>query len=126
MTKKSYIKIYGPPVLEAIEALENLSIDMPEVCIMNPIIYSIPDYNERFQDLDQVRDYFSNVRSLGEIELEQCDKLISKTGDSLGEYDFFFEWFVDPDSDQVKQLIKKIDETIKPLGCSYTITTLDD
>ncbi len=37
---KSYIKIYGPPILEAIKALEKLAIDTPEVCIMDPIIHS--------------------------------------------------------------------------------------
>lgn len=29
----SYIKIFGPPVLEAIVELEKIAINMPEVCI---------------------------------------------------------------------------------------------
>jgi len=35
---KSFIKIYGPPVLKAIKTLEKVSIGMPEVCIMDTII----------------------------------------------------------------------------------------
>ena len=31
----SYIKIYGPPLLKAIKALEKIAVDMPEVCIMD-------------------------------------------------------------------------------------------
>ena len=35
---RSYIKVYGPPILEAIKELEKLAIDMPEVCIMDCVI----------------------------------------------------------------------------------------
>jgi hypothetical protein len=35
---KSYVKIVGPPLLEAIKALEKMAIDMPEVCIMDTVI----------------------------------------------------------------------------------------
>ena len=48
---KSYIKIYGPPVLKAIKALETIAVDMPEVCIWNTIIETMPfaitDYDEQ-------------------------------------------------------------------------------
>ena len=35
---RSYIKIYGPPIVEAIRELERIAIDMPEVCIMDYVI----------------------------------------------------------------------------------------
>ena len=35
---RSYIKIYGPPILEAIKELEKLAVDMPGVCIMDHFI----------------------------------------------------------------------------------------
>jgi len=124
MPKRSYIKIYGPPLLKAVEALENLSLDMPEVCIMDTIIYGIPDYNQRFEEPDYVMNYFANVRSFEEIDIKRCDKLVSKSGEMLGEYDFYFEWFTEPSMDQVKMLIGKIDEALIPLGCSYTMTTM--
>ena len=35
---KSYIKIYGPPHLKAIKALEEIAVDIPETCIMDQAI----------------------------------------------------------------------------------------
>lgn len=58
-----------------------------------------------------------------DIPEERCDTIISKSGESLGEYDFFFEWFTKPDMSQVEDLIKRIDETLAPLGVKYTLTT---
>ncbi len=55
--------------------------------------------------------------------MERCGKIISKSGEMLGDYDFFFEWFKNPSQAEINQLIEKIDEALSPLGCSYTITT---
>jgi len=38
MPTRSYIKIFGRPILEAIRELEKLAVDMPEVCIMDYVI----------------------------------------------------------------------------------------
>ena len=38
MAKQTFIKILGPPILSAIKALEEVTISMPEVCIMDTII----------------------------------------------------------------------------------------
>ncbi len=35
---KSYIKIYGPPVLKSIRVLEKLAVKMPEICIMDSVL----------------------------------------------------------------------------------------
>ena len=35
---RSYIRIYGPPILEAIKELEKLAVDMPEVRVMDQFI----------------------------------------------------------------------------------------
>ncbi len=35
---KSYIKIYGPPLLKAIKRLETVAVGFPEVCIMDTVI----------------------------------------------------------------------------------------
>jgi len=114
---KSYIKIYGPPVLKAIQTLQALAIDTPEVCIMDTVIArDIPRFNER----TQVMSYFEQY---GQISVERCDNLISKSSGMLGEYDFVYEWFTPPTGDQVNDLIEKIDEALEKLGCKYTITT---
>jgi hypothetical protein len=113
---KSFIKIYGPPILEAIKALEKIAINMPNICIMDTLIASTEAYDAE----DWAMEYFS---PLGEISFERCGKIISKSGESLGRFDFYFEWFVKPNQKQVNNLIEKIDEALEPLGCKYTITT---
>ena len=127
----SYVKIYGPPLLEALKALERVAIDMPEVCIMDTTIQSIVGAPEipgagagfgsdiSFDTPEGVMAFFG----ADEIPEERCDTIISKSGESLGEYDFFFEWFTKPDMAQVEDLIKRIDETLAPLGVKYTLTT---
>jgi hypothetical protein len=118
MTKLSLIKIYGPPVLKSIRALEKIAIDMPEVCIMDTVI---SDYTADFLDPDYTSNYFSMIPA--SIEVERCDTIISKSGEKLGEYDFFFEWFKDPTMDELNNLIEKIDEALAPIGSRYTITS---
>ncbi|HUS78131.1 MAG TPA: hypothetical protein VM050_05665 [Patescibacteria group bacterium] len=114
---KSYIKIYGPPLLKALKELQKLAIDTPEVCIMDTILQQ---QQPRFTETEGIMDYFN---SIGEITIERCDNIISKSGEMIGDEDFFFEWFVDPSSEQLNDLIEKIDEALAPLGCMYTITT---
>ena len=116
---KSYIKIFGPPVLKSLRALEALAIDTPEVCIMDTIMaQELP----RLGQADAVMDFFSHA---GEITVERCDNIISKSGGALGEYDFYFEWFMNPTQDQINELIQKVDDALSPLGARYTITTKD-
>jgi hypothetical protein len=123
MTTNSYIKIYGPPVLKAIKELEKIAVDMPEVCIMDTIMAGIPDYSTAFSDPDYTSSYFSQSLGSVELEVERCGTIISKSGERLGEYDFFFEWFTEPTMEQLNELIEKIDAALTPLGCKYTITT---
>jgi hypothetical protein len=125
----SYIKIFGPPLLKAIQELEKIAIDMPDVCIMDTIMDSSPDFRFIEYGTSAGPDYISSVQryfaelDYGELEVERCSTIISKSGEKLGEYDFFFEWFTEPTIDQLNQLIEKIDEALSPLGCKYTITT---
>jgi len=133
---KSYIKIYGPPVLKAIKALEKVAVDMPEVCIMDSLIsVGIPRILASDVSSAPVRDMSSVDRSFEvwtrrylnssgiPISGERCKNIISRSGGKLGEYDFFFEWFKEPDSNMLNTLIEKIDQALKPLGCYYKITT---
>jgi len=70
-------------------------------------------------DYSYVNDYFSSV----EVPEKRCSTIISKSGESLGEYDFFFEWFKEPTMDEMNTLIEKVDEALESLGVKYTITT---
>jgi hypothetical protein len=116
---KSYIKIFGPPVLKSLRALEALAVETPTVCIMDTIMaQELPQLGQA----DAVMDFFSHA---GEITVERCDNIISKSGGELGEYDFYFEWFVPPTQDQINELIQNVDDALSPLGARYTITTTD-
>jgi len=98
---------------------------MPEVCIMSTVIAnSVPSYAERLESTPLISggayEYFME---LGEITQERCDTIISKSGEQLGEYDFFFEWFKHPTMDELNDLIKRIDKALAKLGTRYSITT---
>ncbi len=49
--------------------------------------------------------------------------LISKSGHTLGDYDFFFEWEHDPTWNEMRELVSKIDKAFSRLGCKHTLTT---
>ena len=121
MTTISYIKLYGPPLYEAIKLLEKVATETPEVCIMDTIIQGVPDLSTSSTENLTLISYFQGVNS--EIKVERCNNIISKSGHSLGDYDFFFEWFTKPSMDQFNELIKKIDEVLMKNGCRYSIST---
>jgi hypothetical protein len=116
---RSYIKIYGPPVYEAIRALEKLAFDVPEVTIMDTIIEFESDF---IGDEDAMLAYFSAIPEL-EVTKTRSVKIISRSGARTGDYDFYFEWAIKPSMGQLNALIMKIDDALKSLGCKYTITT---
>jgi len=128
---KSYVKIYGPPLLKAIKTLEKVAVDMPEVCIMDTAIAAglgVPKMGMSVMEmgeptLDSQEGVLKFFGGEGVISEERCSTIISKSGESLGEYDFFFEWFTKPNMKQVEDLIGRIDEALEPLGVKYTITT---
>jgi thiamine biosynthesis protein ThiC len=118
----SYIKLYGPPVYDAIKELEKIAIDMPEVCIMDTIIAS-PGTGMSLGS-EGIHNYFIDIGvSMQDITYERCDTIISKSGEKLGEYDFFFEWFKEPGMNELNDLIQRIDKALTPLGTRYTITS---
>ena len=114
---KTYVKVFGPPLLQAIRALERLSIDMPQVAIMDTLItLSTPDLG----DERAATEYLS---TLGAVSVERSKNIISRSGEELGEYDFFFEWLRGPSVEQFYELIDRIDEALAPLGCWYKVIT---
>ena len=125
---KSYIKLYGPPIAAAVKALRNLAIDFPEVCVMDSALEaslglgSISSIGGQ-GSLDSVSMVMSYFGGPDEISEERCDTIISKSGESLGEFDFYYEWFQKPTISQIEDLILKIDEALGPVGVKYTITT---
>ena len=129
---KSYIKIYGPPINEAIKALRKVAVGFPEVCVMDPALGAslgigtftgpggVSAGPGAFDSPDGVMELFGGP---GEISEERCNTIISKSGESVGEYDFYFEWFKKPNVNQIEDLIAQIDEALSPVGVKYTMTT---
>ena len=134
MVKRIFIKIIGPPILRAIKALEEIAVDMPEVCIMDTIITNeIPralgrDLGGYIMKRGIGRDprlaefashYFESSRFV--INKERCQSIISQSGASLGNYDFYFEWTRRISKDEYEEFLAKMDEELSPLGCLYSI-----
>ena len=131
---KSYIKLYGPPITEALKTLRKVAIDFPEVCVMDTALEAslgISRYTSPGGltgaggggSLDSVEMVMNHFGGPEEISEERCDTIISKSGESVGKYDFYYEWFQKPTVSQLESLIEKIDEALAPVGVKYTITT---
>jgi hypothetical protein len=125
---RSFVKIMGPPLLVAVRELEKIAVDLPQVCVMDEaILLDIPrsmarDIGEPIEYPEYVSDFFSR-RTGVRVKTERCQNIISESGEVLGEYDFFFEWFEEPSMGQLNDLIGKIDGALGPLGCLYSLTT---
>ena len=103
---RSYIKLYGPSIDRGLDALDEL----------------LKDLSKRFQYGDMV----SHIISVVDPSLDLLTgKLIRGGRENLGEYDFVVKWVQEPTFDQVRGLIKQIDEALLYTGCRYTITTKD-
>ena len=101
---RSYIKLYGPSIDRGIDALDEL---LKELC-------------KRYQYGDMV----SHIISVVDPSLDlRTGKLIRGGRESLGDHDFVVEWEQEPTFEQVRGLIKQIDEALLYTGCRYTITT---
>lgn len=116
---KSYIKIYGPPIGKALKALEKVATEMPEHLIVSYYDTIVPTPGIRYET--DLQNYMTRLPE--EVSKTRMAKLISKSGHTLGEYDFFFEWARNPTWEEIDNLIEKIDEALSPLGCRYTIVS---
>jgi len=121
MVVRSYIKIYGPPLLKALEALERVAVEMSKVVDLKFRHICVPDM-EYVSDWEAYADYMRRIY----VECYEPVRLISEASEMMGDYDFFFEWSERPTLEQVEELVKRIDEALSPLGCHYTITTKED
>lgn len=122
---KSYIKLYGPPLAVALKALRKVALDFPEVCVMDSgikAVVSAPRVSGggSLDSVSMVMDFFGGPDAISE---ERCETIISKSRESVGKYDFYYEWFKKPSIAQIEALIVKIDEALTPVGVRYTITT---
>ncbi len=122
---KTYIKIYGPPFVKAIRALEKIAAESPEVLITSYFDALCPQTTTTRYRGDYTSELMAYLDEVipETVPIERKSKLVSASGHTLGEYDFFFEWAKNPTWEEIQDLLSKIDEAFGPLGCKYTSVT---
>jgi len=112
----SYVKIYGPPVLKAIKALEAVAVDLSKATGVKFSHKCLP-YPTRMQS--NTRDFEQYLKNMERMYVDCYEpvKLISDSHQMLGEYDFLFEWAEKPTMDKIEGLVEKIDGALEDLGC---------
>jgi hypothetical protein len=93
----SYIKLYGPSIFEAIKKFKQFSSKEGEL-ITTLLMRETP--------------------TAGPL-----NSAIKASRELIGKQDFVFEWHKKPELEDIEELIRAIDELIKPTGCRYTIST---
>lgn len=120
---KTYVKIYGPPLMEALDELQKIATKMPKITHYHFLVgYSGAPST---QSVTMGEPYPADTALVGATAAAEkvTHPVISKSGHTLGEYDFFFEWDEEPTWNDMRELISKIDKVFSKLGCKYTLTS---
>lgn len=119
---KTYVRIFGPPLLKAIKALEGVAVEMSKATEVKFSHKCVP-YPTRMQS--NRRDWDSYLKNLSKTYTDcyEPEKIISDASVTLGEHDFVFEWASKPSMKKIEGLIEKIDESLTGLGVHYSLTT---
>jgi hypothetical protein len=140
---KTYVKIFGPPLGEALDELQRIAAEMPKVSHYHMLsgYEGAPPFPTsmvaagwtptgeptiQYPVASLPEDRLSQVPSglpTGAGVQKTMHPALSRSGHTLGEYDFFFEWVEEPTWQQMRDLISQIDKAFARLGCKYTITT---
>jgi hypothetical protein len=119
---KSYIRIYGPPLLKSIRILEGVAVEISNKTEIKFSHKCVP-YPTRMQsDRNDWNAYLKNMQNTYR-DCYEPEKIISDASMTLGDYDFVFEWTSKPSIVQVEDLIANVDAALSDVGVLYTITT---
>ena len=119
---KSYIRIYGPPLLKAIKVLEGVAVDMSNKTEVKFSHKCVP-YPTRLQsDKNDWNTYIKNMQKTYK-DCYEPEKILSDASMTLGDYDFVFEWTSKPSIAKIEDLIAKVDSALAEVGVLYTLTT---
>ena len=119
---KSYVRIYGPPLLKAIKVLESVAVDMSNKTEVKFSHKCVP-YPTRLQsDRNDWNAYLKNMQKTYK-DCYEPEKIISDASMTLGDYDFVFEWTSKPSITQIEDLIAAVDTALADVGVLYTLTT---
>jgi hypothetical protein len=99
---KTCIKLYGPSIDRAIDALDELIKEM-----------------RRGYQLGR------RVSHIVSVVDPSIDLLTGRpiSGAQLGDYDYCIEWLTHPNPEHIKILARGIDDALWYTGCEYTLTT---
>jgi len=103
---------------KGLRLLEKVAVEMSKKTTMRFFSISVP---EMF--LTPSGEPSGVPSAMGGISEREFVKLISRSSQVLGDYDFFFEWGIEPTVQQINELIETIDGAFLECGCTYTITT---
>ena len=119
---KSYIRIYGPPLLKAIKVLEGVAVDMSNKTEVKFSHKCVP-YPTRLQsDKTDWNAYLKNMQKTY-TDCYEPEKILSDASMTLGDYDFVFEWTSKPSIAKIEDLIAVVDAALAEVGVLYTMTT---
>lgn len=119
---KSYIRIYGPPLLKAIKVLEGVAVDMSKKTEVKFSHKCVP-YPTRLQsDKNDWNAYLKNMQKTY-TDCYEPEKIISDASMTLGDYDFVFDWTSKPSIAKIEDLIAVVDTALAEVGVLYTMTT---
>jgi hypothetical protein len=119
---KSYIRIYGPPLLKAIKVLEGVAVDMSNKTEVKFSHKCVP-YPTRLQsDKNDWNAYLKNMQKTY-TNCYEPEKILSDASMTLGDYDFVFEWTSKPSIAKIEDLIAVVDTALAEVGVLYTMTT---
>jgi hypothetical protein len=119
---KTYIRIYGPPVLKALRALEGVAVDMSKITDVKFSHRCVP-YPTRMQTDDRGWDTYLKQLQSTYTDCYEPEKIISDASMTLGEYDFVFDWSKKPTRKRLMELMDKVDSALSTTGVLYTMTT---
>ncbi|MFH1179023.1 MAG: hypothetical protein V1710_01550 [Candidatus Bathyarchaeota archaeon] len=119
---KSYVRIYGPPLLKAIKALEGVAVTMSTKTEVKFSHKCVP-YPTRMQsDKNDWNAYLQNMKKTY-TDCYEPEKIISDASMTMGDYDFVFDWTSKPTITQIEDLIARVDAALEKVGVMYTLTT---
>jgi len=109
-------------LLKAIRALEAIAVEMSKAVDVKFSHTCLPYPSRTQSDTRDWNQYLKNMENMY-VDCYEPVKIISDASEMLGDYDFFFEWSGTPKTEQLKNLIEKMDKALGDLGCYYTVTT---
>jgi hypothetical protein len=120
---RTYVKIEGEKVEPIVQKLARLAVDFNEICVWDLNMldrgWGYPDDSTSAANVGEIGSYLGMEQGAFE---KNCDRIISKSGADLGDASIYFEWLTPPSDEQLNELRKLIDGTLKPFGNKYKVT----